>query len=199
MSTDANLRILLVDDDGAELERTHDALRRSGLAERLLVAHGGQEALDYLFGRGQFYARRRFPLPALILLDLNMPVIDGHAVLRQIRGCDELRRIPVIVLCTSESEGERAMEHAARANGYLVKPVTFESLASLERQVGNWTLRLDLPEPRYAASRRECTTIPPCSRIEWNWMFGQISFAAFSSRACVYSTAGASTTSWATR
>jgi two-component system response regulator len=177
---ETEIRILLVDDDRAELLRTLEALRRRCLANSVRTARGGQEALDYLFGRGQFHARRRYPLPNVILLDLNMPGTDGFAVLRQVRQSEDLRRIPVVALCATESEGERAMTCEHRANRYALKPVTFESFADLAQQIENWTLRLDLPE-RYAARSPECTTSPPCSRMAWNSIFGQISRAALSS------------------
>jgi CheY-like chemotaxis protein len=177
---ETEIRILLVDDDRADLQATLEALRRCCLGNAVRTARGGQEALDYLFGRGQFAARRRYPLPDVVLLDLNMPGTDGFAVLRQVRQAEALRRIPVVALCTTEGEGERALAREFRANRYMVKPVTFESFADLAQQIENWTLRLDLPA-RYAASSPECTTSPPCSRIAWNSIFGQISRAAFSS------------------
>lgn len=147
METGREIRILLVDDDLVDLERTMEALRRRGLASNLRIARGGQEALDYLFGRGQFQARRYYPIPDLILLDLNMPAIDGYGVLGRARQAPSLRRIPVVALCMSEQEGERAMACEVRANSYLVKPITFESFANLAQQLDNWTLHLDLPPP----------------------------------------------------
>lgn len=137
------LRILLIDDNPVDVSVTLDALARQGLDALLRVARGGQEALDYLFGRGQFESRRRHPLPELLLLDLNMPVVDGYAVLRAMKEHAALWRIPVVLLCMSHQEGGRAMEHGARH--FLVKPVTAESLADLQRRFENWTLRLDLP------------------------------------------------------
>jgi Response regulator containing a CheY-like receiver domain and a GGDEF domain len=148
-----NVRILLVDDDRADLQRTRDALAHWGMGEALRIARGGQEALDYLFGRGQFAMRRRHPLPDLILLDVNMPGTDGFAVLRQVKRAPALRRIPVVLLCTSESERLRAMDFEVRANAIVVKPITADSIASLEEKVRCWTLRLDLPEPPCAATR----------------------------------------------
>jgi CheY-like chemotaxis protein len=174
------IRILLVDDDRADLQTTLEALQRRCLGGAVRTARGGQEALDYLFGHGQFQARRRYPLPELVLLDLNMPGTDGFAVLRHLRQAEALRRIPVVALCSTEGEGERALRCEFRANGYVVKPVTFESFSGLAQKLENWTLRLDRPG-HYAASSPECTTNPPCSRIEWNSIFGQISRAAFSS------------------
>jgi two-component system response regulator len=147
METGRDVRILLVDDDPNDLERTVEALRRRGLARALHIARGGQEALDYLFGRGQFGRRRAHPLPDLVLLDLNMPVIDGYAVLRRSRNAESLSRIPITVMCISDCEGERAMARDLRPDGYLVKPITFESFSGLAQQVEHWTLHLDLPPP----------------------------------------------------
>jgi len=175
-----DIRILLVDDDPSDIEKTLEVLRRRCLANAVRVARGGQEALDYLLGHGQFEARRRYPIPEIILLDLNMPGTDGFAVLRQVRQTHALRRMPVIALSTTREEGERSLSCEFRANQYIVKPVTPESLADLSQKLENWTLRLDLPEG-YAARSPECTTNPPCSRIAWNSIFGQISRAAFNS------------------
>lgn len=146
---ETEIRILLVDDDAADLQQTLEALRRRCLGHAVRTARGGQEALDFLFGRGLFHLRRRFPLPDVILLDLNMPGTDGFAVLRQVRQAEALRRIPVVALCTSQCEGERGMSCEFRANGYVVKPVIFESLSTLSQRIENWTLRLDLPPRSY--------------------------------------------------
>ena len=128
MDANRDIRILLVDDDAADVERTLGMLRRCGLEAAVQVARGGQEALDHLFGRGQFQDRIRYPLPDLIFLDLNMPVVDGYAVLRQVRQVENLKGIQVIVLCMSEEEGNRAMAYDGRANSYLVKGSALEKL-----------------------------------------------------------------------
>lgn len=147
METGRDVRVLVVEDNAGDLDVILDSLRRCGLGGAVRVARGGQEALDFLFGRGQFQNRRRFPLPDLMLLDLNMPVVDGHCVMRAIEQSEELRRIPVLVLCMSEHEGYRAMNFRSRPNDFLVKPVTRESLADLPWRLRNWTLRLDMPDP----------------------------------------------------
>jgi CheY-like chemotaxis protein len=154
METGREVRILLVDDDPGDVEHTVEALRCRQLTKNLRIARGGQEAVDFLFGRGLFAARRTHPLPDLVLLDLNMPVIDGYTVLTRIRGTPTLRGIPVVMLCASEREGERAMAREVRANNYLVKPVSPETFAGLQQQLENWTLHLDLPpSPEYRALR----------------------------------------------
>jgi CheY-like chemotaxis protein len=143
--SETQLRILLIDDNPVDVAVTLDALAHAGLDGHMRVARGGQEALDYLFGRGQFESRRRHPLPDLVLLDLNMPVVDGYAVLRQMKEQEALWRIPVVILCSSQQEGSRAIACGARAHHFLVKPLAMEDLSGLRRQYENWTLRLDLP------------------------------------------------------
>jgi CheY-like chemotaxis protein len=146
MDSSPNVRILLVDDNARDLESVAEALRWCGLGDAVRIARGGQEALDYLFGRGQFHNRRRFPLPQLLLIDLNMPAVDGYQVLETIKQCDELCRIPAVALCMSAQEGYRAMAFRARPNDFLVKPISRESLWDLPRRLRNWSLRLDLPD-----------------------------------------------------
>ncbi len=111
---DNEIRILLVDDNLLDVERTLEALRRHRLGGAVRVARGGQEALDYLFARGQFGMRRRFPLPDAILLDLNMPRPDGYEVLAQVRAADALRRIPVS-RCARPRRKANAPSTASRA------------------------------------------------------------------------------------
>jgi two-component system response regulator len=133
MSIARHPRILVVDDDPGALELTLDAIRRLGLGYEARIACGGFEALDYLFGRGRFHERRRHPLPDLILLNLNMTPIDGATVLRRIRLVESLLGIPVVALCLTEEQRERAMVDAVRADAYVVKPMsssTFEGLLS---------------------------------------------------------------------
>ena len=104
-----------------------------------------RETVDMLFGEGIFRGRRTAP-PDLVLIDTAMRGVDGYAVLRRLRNDWRLRRVPVVLLCRSQVEGERAMSGPDRPNAYLVKPVTPAAFAEVVRQVRNWSLRLDLPE-----------------------------------------------------
>jgi len=104
-----------------------------------------RESLDLLFGEGIFRGRR-IVAPDLVLIDTAVREIDGHAVLRRLRNDWRLRRVPVVLLCASAAEGERAMALPDRPNAYLMKPVSAAAFAEVVRQVRNWTLRLDLPE-----------------------------------------------------
>jgi CheY-like chemotaxis protein len=139
--------ILLIDDNRMDIELTLDAFRERRLSNLIHVASGGQQALDYLFGHGEFADRDTHPLPDLILLDLKMPVIDGHEVLRQIKQVERLKRIPVVVLSSSREEGDRALSYDNGANSYLVKPVSFDGFLDVVHQVDNYWLTLNVPPP----------------------------------------------------
>ena len=139
--------ILLVEDNRMDIELTLDAFRERRLNNQIHVAPGGQEALDYLFGHGEFSDRDKFPLPDLILLDLKMPIIDGHEVLRQIKQFPRLKRIPVVVLSSSKEEGDREMTYDNGANSYLVKPVAFDGFLEVVNKIDDYWLSLNVPPP----------------------------------------------------
>ncbi len=139
--------VLLVDDNHMDIELTLDAFREAGHGELLHVAPGGQEALDYLFGRGAFADRNAFPIPDLLLLDLKMPVVDGIEVLRQVKSTPLLKRIPVVILTSSKEEGDRAMSYDLGANSYLVKPISFEGFIEVARTLGSYWLSLNVAPP----------------------------------------------------
>jgi len=139
--------ILLVEDNRMDAELTLDAFREARLGNTVHVAPNGQAALDYLFGRGEYADRQRYPLPDIILLDLKLPGIDGHEVLRQIRATPGLKRLPVIILTSSREEGDRALAYDTGANSYLVKPVSFEGFLDVVRQIGEYWLTLNIGPP----------------------------------------------------
>ena len=139
--------ILLVDDNVMDIELTLDAFREKHLENGVRSLTSGKEALDYLFGRGRYADRDAYSLPDLILLDLKMPVVDGHEVLRQIKTSSVLKRIPVIVLTSSREEGDRALSYDNGANSYLVKPVSFEGFLAVVQRIGDYWLSLNVPPP----------------------------------------------------
>ena len=139
--------ILLVEDNRMDIELTLDAFRERRLNNVVHVAHGGQEALEYLLGEGKYGDRVAYPLPDLILLDLKMPVVDGHEVMRKIKHVPVLRRIPIVILSSSKEEGDRALSYDNGANSYLVKPVSFDGFLDVVQQVDNYWLTLNVPPP----------------------------------------------------
>lgn len=139
--------ILLVEDNEADIDLTLDAFREAHMDNEIRVCRTGQEALDCLFGEGDYSDRTTPPLPDLVLLDLKMPGIDGHTVLRRIKEAKTLKRMPVIVLTSSTEEGDRALSYDIGANSYLVKPVNFERFIEVARQVGEYWLTLNVAPP----------------------------------------------------
>ena len=140
--------ILLVEDNRMDVELTLDAFRERRLGNSVHTASNGQAALDYLNGVGDFADRRAHPLPDLILLDLKMPVMDGHEVLKRIKRSPHLRRIPTIVLTSSKEEGDLAMSYDNGANSYLVKPVSFDGFLEVVESIADYWLTLNMPAPQ---------------------------------------------------
>ena len=139
--------ILLVEDNPMDIELILDAFNEARLANKIHVARDGQEALNYLFGELPYSNRQEYPLPDLILLDLKLPGIDGHDVLRQIKQTDRLKRIPVTVLTSSKNEGDRAISYDNGANSYLVKPVSFHDFIEVVKSIYNYWLVLNIEPP----------------------------------------------------
>ena len=140
--------ILLIEDDISDIELTRRALERRNIANELLIAEDGQAALDMIFGRGAHAGRDLAESPALILLDLNLPKVDGHEVLRQIRANERTRRIPVVILTSSKEEEDLARAYDLGANSYIRKPVSFGQFADAIAHLGLYWLVLNEPPPR---------------------------------------------------
>jgi CheY-like chemotaxis protein len=142
-----NLRpILLVEDNPNDVELILTALKDALLVNEIVSTHDGAQALDYLFRRGP-YADRNPVLPAVILLDLKMPKVDGREVLRQIRADPKLRLLPVVVLTSSREEQDLFETYKLGANAYLVKPVEFEAFISAVGKLGVFWALLNEPPP----------------------------------------------------
>lgn len=139
--------ILLVEDNRLDIELTLDAFREARLGNTVHVAKNGEEALTYLFGRGQYGDRKQYPLPDIILLDLKMPGIDGFEVLRQVKAAPDLKRLPVIILTSSREEGDLALSYDCGANSFLVKPVSFEGFLKVVKEVQSYWLILNVGPP----------------------------------------------------
>ena len=136
------VEILLVEDNKLDAELTLRALKNGGLANKVLWVKDGQQALDYLFRHGD-YAERTDTVPRLVLLDLKMPRVDGIEVLRSIKAEDRTRRIPVVVMTSSQEEKDVAQTYELGVNSYVVKPVDFNAFADIARQSGYYWLAIN--------------------------------------------------------
>ncbi|HYH08218.1 MAG TPA: response regulator [Thermoanaerobaculia bacterium] len=138
--------ILLADDDEEDRMLAADALEESRVVNDLRFVEDGEELLDYLYHRGRFSDPGSSPTPGLILLDLNMPRKDGREALREIKADPELRRIPVVVLTTSKAEEDIYRTYDLGANSFITKPVSFDGLVSVMRDIGRyWIEIVELP------------------------------------------------------
>ena len=145
---DSATHILLVEDNRMDVELTLDAFHEARLGNTIHVSPNGQDALDYLFGRGTYADRKAHPMPGLILLDLKLPGVDGFEVLRQVKSTPILKRVPVVVLTSSKEEGDRALSYDRGANSYIVKPVSFEGFLGVVRQIDGYWLSLNVAAPK---------------------------------------------------
>ena len=147
--------ILLVDDNENDLELTQRTLLQHKVANEIVVLHDGEEAMNYLFRRGEFN-NRTGPHPMLVLLDIKMPKVDGIEVLTALKADPELQQIPVVML-TSSREGpdlEQCYRHSA--NGYVVKPVDFAQFAEAIKTIGKfWGLLNERPRVKLASAAGE--------------------------------------------
>jgi CheY-like chemotaxis protein len=139
-------KILLVEDNPNDVELTLEALAEHNLANAVEVARDGEEALDYLFRRGQFSSRPQGS-PAVVLLDLKLPKLDGHEVLRRIRADENLKLIPVVVLTSSREESDLVQSYQNGANAFVVKPVVFHDFIDAVRELGLFWAVFNEPPP----------------------------------------------------
>jgi CheY-like chemotaxis protein len=139
--------ILLVEDNPSDVGLTQRAFEKHHIHNDLVVAEDGQEALDYLFGCGAYAGRDTSVMPAVILLDLKLPKVDGLEALRRIRGNDLTKRLPVVVLTSSREEEDVAMSYDLGANSYIRKPVDFQQFAEAVRALDLYWLVLNEPPP----------------------------------------------------
>lgn len=120
------MNILLVEDNKADVKIALRAFNESKLKNKVYVVKDGQEALDYIFGEGQYRDRKKFPLPDLILLDINMPRVDGFQVLDRLKNDLQYNFIPVVMLTSSKNEEDIAKSYKIGASSYIPKPVSYE-------------------------------------------------------------------------
>ncbi len=147
-------RILLVEDNDADVELTLEALKETNLANEVVVVRNGEEALDFLFRRGKF--SDRIPdNPAVILLDLKMPKVDGLQVLKTLKSEERLKRIPVVMLTSSREESDTIQSYSLGVNAYVVKPVDFKEFLESVRQLGVFWALVNEPPPGSTKNPKE--------------------------------------------
>ena len=139
-------RILLVEDDPKDVELTLMALEEYNLGNEVVLARDGEEALDYLYRRGEF-ATRSNDNPAVLLLDLKLPKVNGLEVLQQIKSDERLRLIPVVVLTSSHEEKDMVTSYRLGVNAYVVKPVNFHDFVNAIRELGIFWAIINEPPP----------------------------------------------------
>src|SRR5688500_17706250 len=140
-----SVEILVVEDNETDLEMTLRALRRNSLTDRLKAVRDGQEALDYLYARGEYSDRNGEAQPRVILLDLKLPKVDGLDVLRILKSDPSTQSIPVVILTSSAEERDRVESYRLGVNSYIQKPVEYDGCVRAITEVGLYWLLLNKP------------------------------------------------------
>lgn len=155
------ITILVADDDPDDRQMAEEALRAARLANDLHFVADGEELLAYLQRTGPFVDPASSPRPGIVLLDLNMPRVDGREALEAIKGDPGLRQIPVVVLTTSRTEEDIYRSYDLGVSGYVAKPITFDGLVDVMHRLGRYWLQLvELPSEDWAGSRPRPTRRP---------------------------------------
>ena len=143
--------ILLVEDNDYDAELTRRAFTARRISNTMVRVRDGVEALDYLFGRGAYAGRDLADVPAVVLLDLKLPKLDGIGVLQAIRADERTRYLPVVILTSSDEEKDRMAAYRHFANSYVRKPVDYDQFSEAAKDLGLYWLVLNQPMPRGAA------------------------------------------------
>jgi two-component system response regulator len=145
MNDDHIVEVLLVEDNPRDAELTIRALKKHNLANRLFHVTDGAEALDFLFGRGKYEGRRTDISPKVVLLDLKLPRVNGLEVLRSMKSDPNLRTVPVVMVTSSAEDPDIRAAYDLGANGYVIKPVQFDSFIEAMSKVGIYWLMVNHP------------------------------------------------------
>ena len=143
--------ILLVEDNDDDAELAAMAFHRANITNPLIRARDGVEALDYLFGRGKHADRDVSDLPAVTLLDLNLPKVSGLEVLKAIRANERTKHLPIVILTSSNEDKDRLGAYDHFANSYVIKPVDYDQFVGAALQLGLYWMVLNAPPPRKEA------------------------------------------------
>jgi two-component system response regulator len=145
MTTEGGVDILLVEDNARDREMTLRALTRNHVANRVITLNDGAEALDFVFCRGAYEGRSPADVPQVIFLDLKLPKVDGIEVLRQIKGHETTRRIPVVIITSSAEDRDRVESYNLGVNSFVVKPIDFETFSKTIADLGFYWLAVNRP------------------------------------------------------
>ncbi len=137
--------IMLVEDNPDDVELTLRAFRKNNISNEVVVVGDGAAALDYLFGTGEYEGRDTSKMPAVVLLDLKLPKVDGMEVLKRIRGDERTELIPVVILTSSKEESDITQGYKNGCNSYVQKPVDFDRFVEAARELGLYWLVLNEP------------------------------------------------------
>ncbi len=140
--------ILLVEDNPDDVELTLRALQQYNVRNQIAVVRDGAEALDYLFARGAYAERSACPVPAVVILDLKLPKMDGFEVLQHMRADERTKLVPVVILTSSKEERDMVNGYKLGANSYVRKPVDFTEFVEAARQLGLYWLVINEPPPQ---------------------------------------------------
>jgi CheY-like chemotaxis protein len=150
MTNKQEVTILLVEDDPGHARLIEKNLRRSNITNDLIVLSDGQQAVDYLFGTGAYAGAKR-STRLLMLLDLNLPVLDGYQVLRRMKGDERTKRIPVVILTTTDDAREVGRCYELGCNVYVTKPVEYEQFSEAIRELGLFLTVVAVPDGELAS------------------------------------------------
>jgi len=139
--------ILLVEDNPDDVALTERALKKARIANKVVIARDGPDALDFLFGTGAYAGRDTGAMPEVVLLDLKLPKMDGLEVLRRLRGDQRTRVLPVVILTSSREDRDLTMSYELGANSYIRKPVDFKQFVKAVQELGLYWLVLNEPPP----------------------------------------------------
>ncbi len=139
------VNILLVEDNPDDVKITERALTKGKVLNRLYVARDGQEALDFLFNEGEYADTQKAPRPGLILLDINLPKVNGIDVLKKVKADEKLRRIPIIMLTVSKRDEDIIRSYDLGVNSYIIKPVEFDKFVEMIKNIELYWLLTNIP------------------------------------------------------
>ena len=139
-----DVEILIVEDNASDAEMAMRAFKKNNLANKIHIVHDGEEALNFIFAKGEYAERDKEQKPKIILLDLKLPKIDGLEVLKELKNNETTKIIPVIILTSSKEESDIIKSYNLGVNSYIVKPVDFDKFVEAVRDLGHYWLLLNI-------------------------------------------------------